>query len=161
MAGYRLRDLRYTVLFPRGSGTCGFKKVSGRGKALEAGADFVSMIAKGAFKYGVKRNVDRKLEEMYPDIIKALGDYKGVLVVVRYQEWKKANPELYPPELLSVSIGSPASNFHSAIRKWEQTPHLLQGVGDGRKPGPTQYLWFQKASTKKNDLKKKEALSLK
>jgi hypothetical protein len=158
LPGYKLKDLTYTVSFPRGPV---FRKGSGRGKAVGALADGFGMVINGAFNIGVKRNVDKKLEKMYPDIKKALENHTGLMVVVQYQRWKDGNPKFNQPELLSIMIGPAASNLPSAIRKWEQSSKILQGPREGKVLGPRNYLWFTKDSTKKEDLKKAEVLNLK
>ncbi|MGD9366925.1 MAG: hypothetical protein PVH87_14595 [Desulfobacteraceae bacterium] len=156
MPGYKLKDLKYIVVLPQRRA---FRKGAERGKFIDAAGDGFAMFMNGAFNIAVKRNVDRKLEEMYPDIKKTLVNHTGVMVVVQYQQWKAGNPEFNPPELLSIMIGPAASNLPSAIRRWEQMSKLMQGPDDGKVFGPRNYLWFTKDSGKKENLKKAEVLN--
>lgn len=160
MPGYTLRDLKYTVSFPQSGGSYGHRTVSGRGKVVGSFVDAGSSLMKFAHKIGVERNVNKKLEEMYPKIKKALENHTGVMVVVQYQKWKIADPDFNPPELLSVMLGPAASNLPSAIRQWEQKSKLVQGPGDGKVFGPHNYLWFTQDLTNKEKLKKSEVLNL-
>jgi hypothetical protein len=156
LPGYRFRDLTYTVSIPQGDGGYGHRTVSERGKVVGSVVDAGSSLIKFAHKIGVERNVNNKIEELYPNIKKALENHTGVIVIVQYQIWKIADPDFNPPELLSVMLGPAASNLPSAIRQWEQTSKLVQGPTDGKVFGPHKYLWFTRDLTNKEKLKKSE-----
>lgn len=160
MPGYTLRDLKYIVLFAGGSGTFGYNTVSGRGKAVGAAANGLAKVTNFVHQTGVRRNLDKKLEEMYPDIKKAMANHTGVMVVVQYQQAKAGHPDFNPPELLAVMLGPAASNLPSAKRKWEQASKIVRGPDDGMTFGPRAYLWFTEDIAKKESLKKTELLNL-
>jgi hypothetical protein len=160
LPGYRFRDLKYTVSFKGGGGPYGHRTVEGRGKVVGSFVDAGSSLIKFAHDFGVERNVNKRLEEIYPKIKRALENHTGVLVVVQYQIWEFADPDFNPPELLSVMLGPAASNLPSAIRKWEQKSKLVQGPSEGKVFGPQKYLWFTQDLKNKDELKRTEALNI-
>jgi hypothetical protein len=160
LPGYRLKDLKYTVSFAGASGAYGYNTISGRGKVVGAAAKGLAKVTNFVHQIGVKRNVDKKLEEMYPDIRKAMRNHTGVMVVIQYQQAKAGHPDFNPPELLAVMLGPSASNLPSAIRKWEQASKIVRGPDDRMIFGPCSYLWFTEDPAKKESMKKTELLNL-
>lgn len=146
MPGYKIKDLRYTISFPKGRTGYGHKMAEERGKTVGAVADAFNWVVNAPFKGGVELELKRKLNEMYPDIYKAIGNHTGVLVIVQYQQWKEQNGAGNNPlQLLYVIIGPAGSNVHYAYRAWCQKPKLTPTPGTRMVLGPKKLLWFEKS----------------
>ncbi len=95
-----------------------------------------------------KQKLEKQLDSIYPDIFRAMGDYNGVLVIVRFQKWRTPYPSEHNPlKVLSIFIGPPASNRQSAVRKYrmkERLPMIKQAPDDNMVYGPEAFLWFSK-----------------
>lgn len=104
-----------------------------------------------------KQKLEEQLDSMYPDIFKAIGEYNGVLVIVKYQKWRTHYPSGHNPlKVLSIIIGPPASNRQSAFRKYrmkERVPMIKQAPDKNMVYGPEAFLWFTKgrSNTKKEE----------
>jgi hypothetical protein len=133
----------------------GHKMAEERGKTVGAVADGVNWIVNKGFSFGVKRQVNKKIDEMYPDIYKAIGDHTGVLVIVQYQQWREQNgAENNPLQLLYVSIGPAGSNVHYTYRAWCHKPKLIPSPGKRMVLGPTELRWFTKILSTEEKIKR-------
>ncbi len=160
MAGYKLNDLKYTVSYPKP-----IKSLATKGKKIGALADAMNFGVNKLYNLGLKNQIDRELEKMYLDILKAMRNHTGVLVVVQYQECKTPDPAGNNPlKLLSIIIGPPASNRQSASRQYmrmEKMPMIKQGPDSGMVYGPKSFLWFTRDLTKKEQREEQKRINKK
>jgi hypothetical protein len=158
LAGYKFKDLKYTVSYPKP-----LKPLGTKGKRVGALADAMNFGVNKLSKLGLQNQIDRKLEKMYLDIRKAMKNHTGVLVVVQYQKWKSPDPAGNNPlQLLSIIIGPPASNRQSASRQYmrmEKMPMIKQGPDIGMVYGPKAFLWFTRDLTKKEQREEQERIN--
>ena len=137
----RIRDLKYRVRIVNHDELKG--KSSGRGGVLGALADALNAGVNGVFNMPQEMKLNKKLDEMYPQIYEAMKDHTGVLVVAQYQQWKAPDASGNNPlQLLSVMLGPAASNLQSAFRRWQHQPKLMQGPDRGMVYGPIACYWF-------------------
>lgn len=158
MPGYKLKDLKYTVSYPQP-----LKPLRTKGKRVGALADAMNFGVNKLSKLGLQNQIDKKLEKMYPDILKTMKNHTGVLVVVQYQKWKSPDAAGNNPlQLLSISIGPPASNRQSATRqnmRMGKMHRIKQGPGSGMVYGPKAYLWFTRDLTTKEQKEEQERIN--
>jgi hypothetical protein len=157
----RIRDLKYRVRIVRYDDLKG--KSASNGEVLGALAKALNIGVNGVFNMSQEMKLSKKLNEMYPQIYDAMKDHTGVLVVVRYQQWKTPDAAGNNPlQLLSVMLGPSASNFQSAFRQWQNQPKLMQGPDKGMVYGPiacywfTRYLSFEELKSELNKPREKE-----
>jgi hypothetical protein len=77
LPGYKFKDLKYTVTFPKGSVGYGHRSVKGRGKTVGASADGLAAGENFIHNIGVQRNLDREIEKIYPKMKKLLENHTG------------------------------------------------------------------------------------
>ncbi len=134
-----------------------------KGKKVGALADAINFGVNKLSELGLKHQVEKKLEKMYTDIRKAMKNHTGVLVVVQYQQWKSPDAAGNNPlQLLSITIGPPASNRQSAARQYmrlEKLTTIKQGPDRGMVYGPKEFLWFTRNLTKKEQREEQERIN--
>lgn len=103
---------------------------------------FLAEIAVWLGDIGIQRQIKKRLESDYlGSIQRAMIDGKGVLVIIALQEWSIPDGQgRRARSLLSVYIQSGHSKGE-AMKKWHNTPHILQGAAPGWR-AVTQYGWI-------------------
>lgn len=161
----KFNDLQYTVSTLMSEATMKKKHGGGPvGSRIEALAEAMKWLADASFGFAQERILKKKMEEIYPHIIRNMKDYTGILVIAQYQQWASPNAAgSNPPELLSLRIGPAASNRKSAIRKFvlmERGHNLKQSPSPGMVYGPVKFIWLTKISPnekpEKQTIKKQE-----
>ncbi len=139
----KYKDLKYTVSFPMPKKTV---RKEGGGNRYAAAAEALIWGINKVFDTQVDTTVDEKLDELYPDIHKAMKGYNGVLVIIQYQQWELKNEAGNRPQFfLDIFIGPPASNIQSAFRKYkmkERVPTIKQAPRAGMVYGTKAFVWF-------------------
>lgn len=158
MSGYkRYRDLKYRYECSSAKLGGGHRTVKGRGKKLGAGVDGFAWFSQKIFDASMEVEVDARIEKHYPEMKKILKNHTGVLVVLQYEISK--NADFKDCRLLSVMLGDGASNFRSALRKWQQSAHFIKAPTDWlMQYGPQEYLWFIEDKNEKDGLKNTDSM---
>jgi hypothetical protein len=144
----KLKDLKYTIGYSKSGAVP--RKSSGD-NPWAALSETLLWVQDFFIKDLEKQKIEKKLDSMYPDIFKAMGDYNGVLVIIRFHKWRIPYPSGHNPhKVLSIFIGPAASNQQSAVRKYrmkESIPMIKQAPDDKMIYGPEAFLWFSKGSS--------------
>ncbi len=141
----RYKDLVYSVSYPMPKKTV---RKDGGGNPYAAAAEALNWGVSKVFDIRVDSQVDKKLDELYPDIHKAMVGYNGVLVIIQYQQWEMKNEAGNRPLFfLNMYVGPAASNRQSAFRKYkmkERVPTIKQAPREGMVYGTKAFVWFSR-----------------
>lgn len=140
---YRTLQVRNKALHKGGT--------SVRGKAIGSAVELLHSVSFTLNRWAVGHRIKSELRRMDGDIRKAIANYEaaqrqsnpqiGVLVVAGVQEWERPDPTGSKAQtFLSIHIGGIGTNYTEVVRKYRNTPKMVQGAPDGwvRKDA---YIW--------------------
>jgi hypothetical protein len=113
---------------------------SARGAAMKGGAKVTSWFALGAQYISLGWKVDTTVARMAPEIKKAQGNKKGVLLVALVKEWPSRNEVDKAKLLHEILIGPAGNDFDEAMRWWSTHDHVHSGPPPGWRLTSI-YLW--------------------
>jgi len=113
---------------------------STRGQAVAAGVKLFQKSSIALNRYAVSRRIEKEIDKIHPQIEEAMSTYEnkirqnrpdtGVLVVVGISEFQDPTGARLQ-SFLGIHIGGAGSDYASVLKRYQNTPRLVQGAAKG------------------------------